>query len=181
MLQRCKYYWRLMRFDKPIGIYLLLWPTLWGVWAAAHGQPSIKILFVFILGTILMRAGGCVINDIADRKIDSHVKRTAQRPLASGKVTLRESWILFLCCSLLSFSLVLLLNPMAIMLSFIGIALTILYPFMKRWLDAPQLILGLAFAWGIPMAYAAIQEKLPWQCWFLYGLVVLLAVAYDTL
>lgn len=181
MLQRCKNYFELMRFHKPIGIYLLLWPTLWGVWAAAGEWPSTKILIVFVLGTILMRAGGCVINDIADRKIDGHVKRTSQRPLASGKVSLREAWILFSCCSLLSFVLVLLLNSTTILLSFVGMALAILYPFTKRWIDAPQLVLGLAFAWGIPMAYAATQQQLPWACWYLYGLVVLLAVAYDTL
>lgn len=174
-------YLQLMRFHKPIGIYLLLWPTLWGLWAASSGFPSIKILIVFVLGTILMRAGGCVINDIADRKIDKHVKRTAQRPLTSGKVSLREALILFGMCSGLSFILVLFLNPMTIKLSFVGIALTILYPFTKRWLDAPQLILGFAFAWAIPMAYSAIQETLPWQCWYLYGLVMILAVAYDTL
>ncbi|MES2203733.1 MAG: 4-hydroxybenzoate octaprenyltransferase [Pseudomonadota bacterium] len=176
-----KYYFQLMRFDKPIGIYLLLWPTLWSVWAASRGFPSIKILIVFILGTILMRAGGCVINDIADRKIDKHVKRTEQRPLTSGKVSLKEALILFAICSVLSFVLVLFLNPMAIKLSFIGIALAIFYPFTKRWINAPQLVLGLAFAWGIPMAYAATQEQLPFSCWYLYGLVVILSVAYDTL
>lgn len=181
MLQRYKYYFQLMRFDKPIGIYLLLWPTLWGVWAAAGQWPSTSILIVFVLGTILMRAGGCVINDIADRHIDGHVKRTENRPLASGKVSLKEAWVLFACCSGLAFILVLFLNGMAILMSFVGMGLTILYPFTKRWIDAPQLVLGLAFAWGIPMAYAAIVQQLPWQCWYLYGLVVLLAVAYDTL
>ncbi len=181
MLQRYKYYFELMRFHKPIGTYLLLWPTLWGVWAAADGWPATKILIIFILGSILMRAGGCVINDIADIKIDGYVKRTAQRPLVSGKVTLREAWMLFAACSFFSFSLVLLLNKMTILLSFIGLALTMVYPFTKRWIDAPQLILGAAFAWAIPMAYAATQQSLPWSCWYLYGLVVILAVAYDTL
>jgi 4-hydroxybenzoate polyprenyltransferase len=176
-----KYYFQLMRFDKPIGIYLLLWPTLWGVWAASDGWPSIKILMVFVLGTVLMRAAGCVINDIADRKIDGHVTRTQHRPLACGKVSLPTAWIVFACCSVLAFLLVLFLNAMAIVMSFVGMGLTILYPFTKRWIHAPQLILGLAFAWGIPMAYAAIQHQLSWQCWYLYGLVVLLAVAYDTL
>lgn len=179
--QKLKCYFQLMRFDKPIGIYLLLWPTLWGVWAAAGAWPSTKILMVFVLGTVLMRAGGCVINDIADRSIDGHVKRTENRPLASGKVSLKEAWILFGCCSLLSFILVLFLNSMVMAMSFIGIGLTILYPFTKRWIDAPQLVLGLAFAWAIPMAYAATQQQLPWACWYLFGLVVLLAVAYDTL
>ncbi|MBP9726670.1 MAG: 4-hydroxybenzoate octaprenyltransferase [Gammaproteobacteria bacterium] len=181
MLQRYKYYFELMRFHKPIGTYLLLWPTLWGVWAAADGWPATKTLIIFILGSILMRAGGCVINDIADIKIDGDVKRTAQRPLVSGKVTLREAWMLFAACSFFSFSLVLLLNKMTILLSFIGLALTMVYPFTKRWIDAPQLILGAAFAWAIPMAYAATQQSLPWSCWYLYGLVVILAVAYDTL
>lgn len=179
--QQLKYYFQLMRFHKPIGIYLLLWPALWGLWASAHGFPSLKILVVFVLGSILMRAGGCVINDIADRKIDGHVKRTALRPLVNGKVTLKAAWIVFSICCLLSFSLVLFLNDFVIKLSFIGIALAVIYPFSKRWIDAPQLILGFAFAWAIPMAYAATQNKLSWQCWYLYGLVVLLAVAYDTL
>ncbi len=181
MLQRYKYYFQLMRFHKPIGTYLLLWPTLWGVWAAAGGWPSTKILIIFILGSILMRAGGCVINDIADRNFDGHVKRTAYRPLASGKVTLQEAWIIFGCCIGLSFALVLLLNEMAIMLSFVGIALAVIYPFTKRWIEAPQLVFGCAFSWGIPMAYAATQQRLPWACWYLCGLVVILAVAYDTL
>lgn len=179
--QMFKHYLRLMRFNKPIGIYLLLWPTLWGLWASAGKWPATKILIIFTLGTILMRAAGCVINDIADRKIDKHVKRTAQRPLTSGKVSLKEALMLFSICSVLSFSLVLFLNEMTIKLSFIGIALAILYPFTKRWINAPQLVLGLAFAWGIPMAYAATQQQLPFACWYLYGLVVLLAVAYDTL
>lgn len=181
MLQRCKTYLELMRFHKPIGIYLLLWPTLWGVWAASSGFPSMKILAIFVLGTIFMRAAGCVINDIADRNFDKHVKRTAQRPLTSGQVSLKEAWCIFAVCLLLSFALVLFLNGFAICLAFIGAGLTILYPFTKRWIHAPQLILGLAFAWGIPMAYAAIQNRLPWQSWYLYGLAVLLAVAYDTL
>lgn len=181
MLQRYKKYFELMRFHKPIGIYLLLWPTLWGVWAAADGWPSTKMLCVFVLGTILMRAAGCVINDIADRNFDLHVKRTAQRPLTSGQISLKEAWCVFVICLFLSFVLVLFLNTFAIFLAFIGAGLAILYPFTKRWIDAPQLVLGFAFAWGIPMAYAAIQQELPWQCWYLCSLVVILAVAYDTL
>ena len=179
--QKLKCYLQLMRFHKPIGTYLLLWPTLWGVWAAAGGWPSTKILIVFVLGTILMRAGGCVVNDIADRNFDGHVKRTAYRPLASGKVTVKEALIIFGCCISLSFALVLLLNTMTIMLSFVGIALVAIYPFTKRWIEAPQLVFGCAFAWGIPMAYAATQQRLPWECWYLFGLVILLGLAYDTL
>ena len=181
MLHNYNPYLQLMRFHKPIGIYLLLWPTLWGLWASAHGVPPIKVLIVFVLGSVLMRAAGCVINDIADRKIDGRVKRTALRPLVNGSVTLKEAWIIFGICCFLSFALVCFLNNFAIKLSFMGIALAIIYPFSKRWIDAPQLILGLAFAWGIPMGYAAIQQALPWQCWYLYVLVVLLAIAYDTL
>ena len=181
MWQHYKNYFQLMRFHKPIGIALLLWPTLWGLWAASEGWPPIRILIIFVLGTISMRAAGCVINDIADRKIDLHVKRTAQRPLTSGQVSLKAAYCLFAICLLMSFCLVLFLNHMTILLSFIGAGLTVLYPFTKRWVDAPQLILGCTFAWGIPMAYAAIQQQLPWECWYLYTLVILLAVAYDTL
>lgn len=181
MLQRCKIYLEFMRFHKPIGIALLLWPTLWGVWAASNGWPSIKIVIVFVLGTIFMRAGGCVINDIADRNFDKYVKRTAQRPLTSGQVSLKEAWCIFTICLSLSFLLVLFLNKLALLLAFIGAGLAIVYPFTKRWINAPQFIIGLNFAWGIPMAYAAIQNQLPWQCWYLYTLVVILGTAYDTL
>lgn len=179
--KKIKCYLQLMRFHKPIGIYLLLWPTLWGLWASAKGWPSIKILLIFVFGTLLMRAGGCVINDIADRHFDKHVKRTAQRPLTANLVSLKEALWIFIICLLASFCLVLLLNKLAILLAFVGAGLAILYPFTKRWINAPQLILGFAFAWGIPMAYAAQQQPLSWACWYLYSLVVLLAVAYDTL
>ncbi len=181
MWQRYKNYIELMRFHKPIGIYLLLWPTLWGVWAASEGLPSFSMFFVFVMGSILMRAAGCVINDIADRHFDAHVRRTATRPLANGKISLRQALIVFFICITFSFIFVLMLNSFAIKLAFIGLGLAVLYPFTKRWIDAPQLVLGFAFAWGVPMAYAAIQGKLPWQCWYLYTLVVVLAIAYDTL
>ncbi len=181
MWQRYKYYLQLMRFHKPIGIALLLWPTLWGVWSASIGFPSIKILVIFVLGTIFMRAAGCVINDIADRDFDKYVKRTAQRPLTSGQVSLREAWCVFAICLTLSFVLTLFLNKFTMLLACVGAGLAILYPFTKRWIDAPQLVLGCSFAWAIPMAYAAIENQLSWQCWYLYVLVVLLSIAYDTL
>lgn len=181
MFSRCKLYLESMRFHKPIGIALLLWPTLWGVWAAAHGQPSRKIVLIFALGTILMRAGGCVINDIADRKWDGRVQRTRNRPLVSGRISVHEAYALCAACFFLAFCLVLLLNTLTIFLSFIGAGLALVYPFTKRWMQAPQLVLGLAFAWGIPMAYAAIQQRVPAPCWYLFIVTTLLAIAYDTL
>lgn len=181
MWQHYKHYFKLMRFHQPIGICLLLWPTLWGVWAAANGKPSLKIICIFVLGSIVMRAAGCVINDIADRQFDGHVKRTSMRPLANKHISVLSAVIVFFICITLGLALTLMLNRLAITLAFIGLALTIVYPFTKRWIHTPQLILGFAFAWGIPMAYAAIQEKLTWECWYLFTLVILLAIAYDTL
>lgn len=169
-----------MRFHKPIGIYLLLWPALWGLWAAQRGFPPLKVLIVFVLGSILMRSAGCVINDIADKHIDIHVKRTLDRPLAAGKIKSKEAVLVFLICCFLSFCLVLFLNKTAIFLSFIGMALAIIYPFTKRFIHAPQLFLGFAYAWAIPMGYASLNRPLSWECWYLYGLVILLAIAYDT-
>lgn len=181
-LQTYKPYWRLMRFDKPIGIYLLLWPTLWGLWASAKGMPSWLTLFTFVMGTIFMRAAGCVVNDIADRNFDQHVERTKERPLTSGQVSLRGAIVLFIFLSLAAFSLVLLfLNSFAIVLSFVGMILAAVYPFTKRFIYSPQFILGLAFSWGIPMAYAATIKQLPSDCWALYFIAILWPVAYDTM
>ncbi|MEZ5530541.1 MAG: 4-hydroxybenzoate octaprenyltransferase [Porticoccaceae bacterium] len=171
---------RLMRLDKPIGALLLLWPTLWALWLAAEGVPSLKNLLIFVLGVTLMRAAGCVINDFADRRVDGHVERTRHRPLATGAVSSREALILFVSLCLLSFLLVLLTNTLTIKLAFAGVALAFCYPFMKRYTHLPQLVLGAAFAWGIPMAFAAETNSLPPALWALYVAVILWTVAYDT-
>ena len=158
-------YCRLMRIDKPIGSLLLLWPTLWALWLAGGGMPSVKILVVFVLGVFFMRAAGCVVNDYADRKIDGHVKRTANRPLPSGTISSTQAKMLFVGLVLVSFLLVLLLNRMTILLSLAGLALAWVYPFMKRVSHLPQFVLGAAFGWAIPMGYAAVSETLPLSCW----------------
>ena len=171
---------RLMRTDKPIGALLLLWPTLWALWVAAPGVPPLWILMVFVAGVWLMRAAGCVVNDYADRKFDGHVKRTANRPLPSGAVTEKEARILFVVLVVLSFLLVLTLNTMTILLSVAGLALAWVYPFMKRYTHLPQVVLGAAFGWSIPMAFAAVSESLPLSCWLMLLANILWAVAYDT-
>jgi 4-hydroxybenzoate polyprenyltransferase len=173
-------YIHLMRADRPIGTYLLLWPTLWAVWIAAEGWPSLELLLIFCLGVFLTRSAGCVINDFADRHIDGHVKRTHQRPLPSGRVSEREAIWLFVGLMLVAFLLVLLTNRMTIMMSFGGLALAFVYPFMKRYTHLPQLVLGAAFGWAIPMAFTATQEALPLSAWLLYLAKILWTVAYDT-
>ncbi|XGI78664.1 4-hydroxybenzoate octaprenyltransferase [Enterobacter hormaechei] len=173
-------YHRLMRTDKPIGALLLLWPTLWALWLATPGVPPLWILGVFIAGVWLMRAAGCVVNDYADRKFDGHVKRTAGRPLPSGQVTGKEARVLFIVLVLLSFLLVLTLNTMTILLSVAALALAWVYPFMKRYTHLPQVVLGAAFGWSIPMAFAAVSESLPLSCWLMFLANILWAVAYDT-
>ena len=178
---RARQYYLLTRLHRPIGIYLLLWPTLWAIWMASNGRPDLKVLFIFMFGVILMRSAGCVINDYADRKIDPHVTRTRDRPLASGKVTPREALGLFAVISILAFGLVLLLNPFTIYLSFGGIALAALYPFMKRHTYLPQVVLGAAFAWAVPMAFAAIGNSIPPVAWILYIATVVWTTAYDTM
>ncbi|MCU1718944.1 4-hydroxybenzoate octaprenyltransferase [Pseudomonas sp. 5P_3.1_Bac2] len=171
---------QLMRMEKPIGIYLLLWPTLWALWIAAEGMPSWKNLLIFVVGTVLMRAAGCVINDFADRKFDGHVKRTQARPLASGVIRSREALILFAVLIALSFVLVLFTNSATIWLSFGGVALAACYPFMKRFTFYPQVVLGAAFSWGIPMAFTAETGQLPAAAWLLYIANLLWTVGYDT-
>ncbi|MFB9213886.1 4-hydroxybenzoate octaprenyltransferase [Vibrio sinaloensis] len=173
-------YWQLMRMDKPIGTLLLLWPTLWALILAAEGMPDPKVLVVFILGVVFMRAAGCVINDFADRKVDGHVKRTSQRPLPSGRVSSKEAISLFLILAVASFLLVLSMNTLTITLSFAGIVLAFIYPFMKRFTHLPQLFLGLAFSWSIPMAWAAQANELPLVVWFLFAVNALWTIAYDT-
>ncbi len=173
-------YHRLMRTDKPIGALLLLWPTLWALWLATPGAPPLTILMVFVAGVWLMRAAGCVINDYADRKFDGHVKRTANRPLPGGAVTEREALTLFALLVVTAFLLVLTLNTMTIALSVAGLALAWVYPFMKRYTHLPQVVLGAAFGWAIPMAFAAVSESLPLSCWLMFLANILWAVAYDT-
>ncbi|MBQ0212708.1 4-hydroxybenzoate octaprenyltransferase [Proteus vulgaris] len=173
-------YSRLMRIDKPIGALLLLWPTYWALWIAAKGFPDWHILIVFTIGVFSMRAAGCVINDFADRKIDGSVERTKNRPLPSGAVTEKESKILFIVLVILSFGLVLTLNTMTIWLSVAGLALAWFYPFVKRFSSLPQLILGMAFGWSIPMGFAAVSESLPLVCWLLFLVNIVWSVIYDT-
>ncbi|WP_435946548.1 4-hydroxybenzoate octaprenyltransferase [Dryocola sp. BD586] len=173
-------YMRLMRLDKPIGSLLLLWPTLWALWLATPGVPPLKILAIFIAGVWMMRAAGCVVNDYADRKFDGHVKRTAHRPLPSGAVNEKEARVLFVLLVLLSFLLVLMLNTMTILLSVAALALAWTYPFMKRYTHLPQVVLGAAFGWSIPMAFAAVSESVPLSCWLMFLANICWAVAYDT-
>lgn len=173
-------YSRLMRIDKPIGSLLLLWPTYWALWIAAKGFPDWHILIVFTIGVFSMRAAGCVINDFADRKIDGNVERTKNRPLPSGAVTEKESKIIFVVLVLFSFGLVLTLNTMTIWLSVAGLALAWFYPFVKRFSNLPQLILGMAFGWSIPMGFAAVSESLPLVCWLLFLVNIVWSVVYDT-
>jgi len=173
-------FWQLARMQRPVGIYLLLWPTLWCLWIAAQGFPDLKLLVVFVLGTVCMRAAGCCINDYADRNFDGHVRRTKDRPLVSGRVTPREA---LLACAVLcgvSFLLVLLTNTLTILMSLGGLGLALLYPFMKRHTHMAQVVLGAAFSWGGLMAFTAQTGTLPVYAWLLYVANVLWTVVYDT-
>jgi len=172
---------QLMRLDKPVGIYLLLWPTLWALWVAAQGMPDWDLLLIFVLGVVLMRSAGCVINDFADRNLDGHVERTRSRPLPSGRVSSREALALFVSLCVLAFVLVLLTDTQTVLLSFGGAALAAIYPFMKRYTYFPQVILGAAFSWGILMAFSAQTGELPRQAWLIYFINLIWTVAYDTL
>jgi 4-hydroxybenzoate polyprenyltransferase len=178
---RLGHYWRLVRADRPIGIYLLLWPALWALWVAAEGIPPWWILLVFVLGTALMRSAGCAINDYADRDFDGHVSRTAQRPLATGQVSPREALAVFVVLSLLAFALVLTLNTKTIAYSFVAVVLAASYPFMKRYTHMPQLVLGMAFGWAVPMAFTALQNQTPPVAWVLFAATVVWALIYDTM
>jgi 4-hydroxybenzoate polyprenyltransferase len=179
--EKLNLYERLMRLDKPIGILLLLWPTLWGLWLSSNGRPSWMVLWVFVLGTVLMRSAGCVINDYADRDFDRHVERTKERPLTAGKVSTKEALALFAGLSLCAFALVLMLgNKLVIWMSVPAIFLAASYPFTKRFLAIPQAYLGIAFGFGIPMAYAAHLDRVPAEAWWLLLANVFWAVAYDT-
>ncbi len=179
-LSKWRTYGRLMRLDKPIGALLLLWPTCWALWLAAMAMPPLNVLIVFVLGVVVMRAAGCVINDYADRHIDGHVKRTQQRPMAIGAVTGREAKIIFLILIFFALLLVLTLNRLTILLSFAGLALASCYPFMKRYTYFPQVVLGAAYSWAIPMAWAAVCGTLPAACWLLFTANICWTVAYDT-
>ncbi len=168
------------RNNSPIGIYLLLWPTLWGLWFASHGFPKISLLLIFILGTILTRSAGCIINDYADRNLDGHVARTKNRPLATGALSSKEALIAAALLGLLAFILVLFTNTYTVLMSFVALGLATLYPFTKRFTYWPQAFLGLAFAFGIPMAFTAVTNSLPPIAWVIYVAVIILAIAYDT-
>ncbi|WP_137719524.1 4-hydroxybenzoate octaprenyltransferase [Methylobacillus flagellatus] len=173
-------YLRLMRLDKPIGILLLLWPTLWALWIAAQGKPELNMLGVFVLGTVLMRSAGCVMNDIADRNFDAHVQRTRLRPLAAKQVSVREALLLTLLLVALAFALVLQLNALTVALSFPALFLAASYPLTKRFLAIPQAYLGIAFGFGIPMAFAAQTGEVPAIAWWMLLANVCWAIAYDT-
>ena len=181
MFEKLSDYGQLIRLDKPIGTLLLLWPTLWGLWIAGEGQPASKNVLIFVTGVFIMRSAGCAINDIADRDIDKHVTRTRQRPLTSGRVSLNEAIVLFLGFCLMALLLVLNLNLKTILLSLVGAFLAACYPFMKRITHLPQVFLGVAFAWGIPMAFAAQTNSLPVICWWLMLANIFWVVAYDTM
>ena len=171
---------QLMRLDRPIGTLLLLWPTLWAVWVAGDGSPSVRVVIVFALGVIVMRAAGCVINDYADRNFDGEVSRTRNRPLATGALRGRDALMLFAGLMVVALMLVLLLNRFTFYLAFVGAGLAIIYPFMKRFTFLPQLFLGAAFAWAIPMAFAAETGSLPAAAWLIFVAKLLWTVAYDT-
>lgn len=173
-------YWELMRFHRPIGTLLLLWPTWWALWLAVEGFPDIDIFLIFTAGVVLMRAAGCVINDIADRNIDRHVARTQQRPITSGKISVKAALLVFAVLILAAFGLVLLTNTLTIYLSFAAVALACCYPFMKRYTHLPQVVLGAAFSMSIPMAFAAQTNDLPPLVWLVYFTNLLWTVAYDT-
>lgn len=181
LAQKWDAYSRLMRLDRPIGTLLLLWPCLMALLLAAGGMPDIKVLLVFVIGVVVMRACGCIINDYADRDLDGHVARTKSRPLASGEVSVSEAIILFVALGLFAFGLVLMLNPLVVKLSVVGIILTVIYPFTKRWTNMPQMFLGVVWSWSIPMAYAAQTGEVPASAWWLFAANWFWTVAYDTM
>ena len=180
LASRLDAYERLMRLDKPIGILLLLWPTLWALWMSSRGSPNWIIVWIFLLGTVLMRSAGCVMNDYADRRFDPHVERTRARPLATGEVSGKEALLLAAVLSLLAFTLVLMLNTLTIVLSVVALFLAATYPLTKRFFSIPQAYLGIAFGFGIPMAFAAHNDVVPPIAWWLLLANVFWAIAYDT-
>ncbi|QYJ79209.1 4-hydroxybenzoate octaprenyltransferase [Shewanella acanthi] len=174
-------YSRLTRLDRPIGTLLLLWPCLMALMLAAGGMPDLKVLIIFIIGVVIMRACGCIINDYADRNLDAHVERTKSRPLASGEISTKEALTLFVILGLSAFGLVLMLNALVVKLSVVGIILTIIYPFTKRVTNMPQMFLGVVWSWSIPMAYAAQTGEVPVEAWWLFAANWFWTVAYDTM
>ena len=178
--QRIDAYERLLRLDQPIGTLLLLWPTLWALWFAARGTPPVEVLAIFCVGTLLMRSAGCAVNDYFDRRFDAHVERTRARPLAAGEIGPAEALLLAALLAAAAFGLVLMLNRLALMLSFAALAIALTYPLGKRFFALPQLYLGVAFGFGIPMAYATLQNRLPAECWVLLAANICYAFAYDT-
>ena len=180
VLKRIDAYERLIRLDKPIGTLLLLWPALWALWIAAQGRPPVEMLVIFAMGTLLMRSAGCAMNDWADRDFDGRVERTRDRPLAAREITPNEALAVAALLAAAAFGFALFLNRMAILLSFVALAIACLYPFAKRFFPLPQLCLGIAFAFGVPMAFAAMRGALPWECWALFAAGVCYGFAYDT-
>lgn len=181
LAEKIKQYLLLMRADRPIGSFLLLWPSLWSLWLAGEGQPTASIVLIFIVGVFVMRSAGCVINDFADRHIDPDVARTCSRPIAAGLVKPREALILFATLCGIAFLLVLQLNTLSIKLSFVAVFLAASYPFMKRVTHLPQAYLGMAFGWSIPMAFAAQSGQLPAAVWLLFVANIFWTIAYDTM
>ena len=178
--KRINAYERLIRLDKPVGAFLLLWPTLWAVWIAASGRPSPEVVIVFLIGTFLMRSAGCAMNDWADRNLDGRVARTRDRPLAAGEIRPGEALAVGAVFAVAAFGFALFLNRFAVLLSFAALAIACLYPFAKRVFPLPQLFLGIAFGFGVPMAFAALRNALPWECWALFAAAVCYGFAYDT-
>jgi len=180
MRDKLGHYANLIRLDRPIGILLLLWPSLWALWIASKGNPPWEVVVIFVLGVALMRSAGCAINDFADRNIDGQVERTSKRPLATGAISPKEAIGVFVLLCLLAFGLVLLLNWQTIAMSFVAVVLAAIYPFMKRYTNLPQLVLGMAFGWAVPMAFMAETETVPHAAWLLYIATVIWALIYDT-
>ncbi len=178
--ERLVRYARLVRLDRPIGILLLLWPALWALWIAGEGQPRWEVVLIFVLGVVLMRSAGCAINDYADRNIDGRVARTRERPIAVGLVSPKEALGVFMVLSLLAFGLVLLLNRQTILMSVVAVVLAAAYPFMKRYTHLPQLVLGVAFGWAVPMAFTALTGGIPTAAWLLFAATAIWALVYDT-
>lgn len=179
--ERLRRYAELIRLNRPIGIFLLLWPALWALWIAGEGHPQWAVVVIFVLGTALMRSAGCAVNDYADRHFDGEVARTCRRPLAEGRVSPREALAVFVVLSLIAFALVLFLNRTTILMSFAAVALAATYPFMKRYTHLPQVVLGAAFGWAVPMAFTALRDSVPVEGWALFAATLIWAVIYDTM
>ena len=180
VVSQLRNYGKLMRVDKPIGSWLLLWPTLWALWLAGEGTPDQGLFVIFVAGVFIMRSAGCVLNDFADRKIDPYVERTRTRPLATGAVAPLEALTLFAALGLIAIGLATMLNQQAQILAAVGAVLTVVYPFIKRYMSIPQFVLGAAFGWAVPMAFAAQTGETPELAWLVFGIAVVWAVIYDT-